>query len=375
MLLSITKQFRALKTDFEAQKASEEPKPKPAAKPPKPSKELVADPLQVLWSERRDRIGIVQATAEQVKIKSVPRAFQDVFLRNAVNDDSRWVYYIIHGNAKDPQLLIDGFQDLVSSSAADQKDKIGELKVQIGDIQAGKEEHVELRDAKLQAKAAAKANGKKSPAGTKKAVAAANAAIDEADGKILALKGKIASAETEITVLTHMRHTTKDCRLMIVGPFSSLNKTIEDEGFDFRAYILGKMDGCSVTAGDTDVLLQYRPSSVGGILLAKFLFTYNEEGNWEDIFETFFLQPDDTMFDHTEPLPLKKSRKPTPDFDDIFYVHVAFVLGTLAIPPRANAEVPNFELQILLSLSTCSRCGSTGHQSRLCPVPQRKKRD
>lgn len=373
MLLSLTKQFRALKSDFETAKASEEQKPGSVSKNPKVPKETVADPLQILWSERRDRIGIVLATAEQVKIKGVPRPFQDVFLRNAVNDDPRWVYYIIQGEATNPQLLIDGFQSLSVSLAADQKANIEELKMQIGDILAAKEEHVQAKEIKLQAKAAAKAKGKKAPAGTKKAVSAANEAIEEADARILALKGKIAWAETETTVLTHMRYTTKDCRLMILGPFASLGKTIDDPEFDFRAYVLAKINGHSVAAGETEVLLQYRPSSVGGIMAAKFLFTYNEEGNWADIFESFFLQPEDTMFDHTEPVALKKSRKPTPDFDDVFYVYVVFVLGTLSLPPKANPEFPNFELQILLNLSTCSRCGSTGHQSRLCTVSRKRR--
>lgn len=372
----------------------EKPKghPKPRSPKNKIAKPKVVEyvPLETLYTRRRSKLGPYLATLEYSKYKGSPREFVDEFLRNALMDKLEHIYFLIKNAPPhvDPKLINSSVEKIKS----DIKDKqlqetipsiqaqMLDISGQVGQLMAQKAQ-LEKAGAKLirQKKKMGEPTNSKEKREKKARVAEIKSMkaelnlmiqqIDKLNGQLEGLKVALSKSKLALGVISSIRHTSEDGRVLQTASFSSWAGD-----FDCRGLLSSMWHGLQVPLLGTDKTfsLVYRPSSVGGIILFKFIFPYAEEGNWETILRSAFLQLSDTIVDKTKSMPVK-TKKQIPDLNDPFYVYVILTLGLDQIPPAVNENFPSFALHIKSNVKQCELCSLVSHQQSKCPKNERKR--
>lgn len=366
--------------------------PKLKIKQEKPAPEYLS--FETLLSRRRSQIGQYASAVEHSRCKNVPKSFLDTFLRNALLDNPEVLYFIVKDSPPllDPKLLHESIEAFKNNKLESNSEIITELKARISEKKSLIDEYeeqqasIEKMGAKLirlkkkygePTNAKEKKDRKDRVNTIKKLKSELNhiiASIEEESQQVQKLEYAVRAPLISLNVMNLIKHTNEDGKIVQAASFASWVGDSPD--LDFRYFLLTQWDNTIIplkhSNGET-VQLEYRPSSSHGILLAKFIFPYAEEGNWKRILTKGFLQADDYIIESTKPLPkAKKNLNKMPALKDLFFVYTIFTLSLENIPPITCENYPSFRLEIKSNLKECEICDHVSHQTSKCPQNSKK---
>lgn len=344
--------------------------------------------LDKLLSRRRSQIGPYAATIENTRCKNVPRGFFEFFLRNSLLDSPDIVYFIVRDSPPqlDPKLLHKSIEEFKSKKLDVNREIIDELQQQIKHKRSlisqyeDQQAAIEKMGAKLirAKKRVGEPNNAKEKKERKDRIITIKklkvelnnilSSIEEESLLLVQLETALKAPKISLQVMDLIKHTNEDGIIVQAASFASWVGDSPD--LDFRYFLMNQWDGCIIPlkSSNKSVKLEYRPSSSHGILLAKFIFPYAEEGNWKRILCEHFLEAEDHVIESTKPLPIsKKNTDKMPGLHDFFFVYTIFTLSLEVVPPKRCQGYPYFRLDIKSSLKDCGACGHVSHQTSRCP--------
>lgn len=373
----------------EAPKESPKVKSKPKAKPkvPKPEgpKEFVT--VDKIRNKRIVKIGMVAATKEHTKIHNVPIKVQDIFLRNAINDEPNYIYFMIEGSPfLHPSVVNESVKLYVDNIIKSDDETIAKLSEALQAASAElsetlpKQKEIEKKGTVLirkkkklppptnQKENQARKNKIREIKALKNELTSTINKIESLEGQIQGLNDKLNFARITANAIKQVRFVTKDARILAMSPFASWEKV--SSNVDFRKYILQKWNNVEIPIKDDPqnekFKLVYRPSSSNGIMLAKFVFPYSEEGNWKNILTSGFLGSGDTLFHNSDPKAVSAKKAEVPDLEDLYYVYICYTMGLKDLPPKTSENFPKVKFSALSNTQLCQNCSHAGHQTSKC---------